>query len=84
MPLSNARKVIGNILIGLAAAYTLYLIAVMLYKTGVIVEKASYMGVFARKTGFSDIKRLPAASGALFWLANVTWEIICEVNSIMH
>ena len=38
----------------------------------------------AGNTGFSDIKRFPASSGVLFWPANVTWEIICEINSIIH
>ncbi len=37
----------------------------------------------AKKKGFEDIKRLPAGASFPFWLANVTWEIVCEANSLI-
>ena len=43
----GARRIIGTTLIILSALYTLYLIIIMIYKTHVIVEKSSYMTVFA-------------------------------------
>ncbi len=37
----------------------------------------------AKKKGFEDIRRLPARASLPFWLANVTWEIVCEANSLL-